>query len=274
MSKIYKKIIFFAVFFGVFWLIFALKVAPGSFTTQNIPLGHPQDLGFPLVCSDVGAEYAIVKVMSPEIKTPSCDGYRPLPDTSWFQIENSGTLFVDSSGYARAKMWTDIPLSDELYNQHFHIRVFITSNSNGMFQPAIISNFFIETEPKSNPAKPPAGKIGVAPSVLKFYMKNTRNLFTIFNNDSSSHNYAITVRKPVSESQSFPNLSPGFYSLKDTGSVLISPSKVKINPHSEIQISVRLISAASLNKPTEAILLVSADDSTKNFVRIKFEMDE
>ncbi|MCD6595887.1 hypothetical protein J7L68_09480 [bacterium] len=274
MYKIHRKIIHAALLFIPFILVFALKVAPGSFTTQYIPIGHPQDLGFSLTCSDVGAKYAIVKVMSPEIQTPLCDGYMALPDTSWFKIGDSETLFVDSSDYARSKIWTDIPLREELYNQHFDVKVFISANSNGMFQSAIISNYFIETEPKANPSKPPLGELGVAPSILECDIKNTTGVFTVFNNDTLSHNYEIAVRIPVRRSQKFPNISPGFDAISNTGLLSVSPSNFKLVSHSKIQISLRLISAASFEKSTEAILFITADNGIKNFVRVKFEVGE
>ncbi|RKZ30880.1 hypothetical protein DRQ33_07515 [bacterium] len=254
-------------------VIFAIQVAPGCFTIQKIPLGYPQDMGFSLVCSDVTGEYVIAQIVPPEIEVPGCESYRSLPDTSWFKIGEGETLYVDSTGYARSKMWVEIPQKPELYNQHFVVRIYVTSSANGIFQPAIMVNYFIETPALAEPPVPPAGKLGVAPSVLNIDPDNPVMNFTIYNNDSVAHKYDIAVRTPIKQSRRFANVSPAFSPIPDTSQISISPGQISIPPNDNRSVHIRWLSVSALSESSEAILLITADDGTQNFVRVKLEIE-
>ena len=251
----------------------ALKVSPGSFSVQNIPLGQEKDLNITLVCSAEGADYIFVSVLPPGASTPHCTGYEPLPNPSWF-IVDSETLATDSSGTARSKMKIFIPDSQKYYNQHFVVRLFISASGNNMFQPAIIPYYFIETPPLDDTNIIPAGKIAVVPSVLELKKQKNTASFTIFNNDSIAHNYNLSIRKPERSSRRFPNLSPNFSIIDDTTYIKISDDRVNIKGKSKEKIFVELRSSVKINTPKEAILLIESDDGTSNFLRIRIPLDD
>lgn len=254
--------------------IWALRVSPGSFSTQYVPLGHPQDTGITLVCYAPNAKFVLASVIEPDVKDmPHCVGYRPIPDVSWFILDGD-TLLCDSSGTARSKMAINIPDKPELYNQHFIVRVFVTAEGNGMFQPAIIPYYFIETPPLENPPVPPAGRHSLAPSVLNLSVKKPTGKFILYNNDSTSHSYILNVRAPERSSRRFPNLTHNFMPIKDTSAVIVSPETTKIAGNAQKTISVRWIRAAAINSPTEAIVLITADDGETNFVRLKMKPND
>jgi len=254
-------------------IIPALQVAPGSFTTQNVPPGETQDLGVSLVCSVEGVKYVLAEVIPPEVDTPRCSGYRALPDVDWFILEAGVTLYIDSTGNARSKMLTNLPDLPELYNQHFIVRVFVTAEGGGMFQTAIIPYYFIETPPLANPTVPPAGELAVAPSVIDFNIDNATGSFNVYNNDTISHNYRIEILSPETNSRQFPNISPGFSPIEKISRIAISPIKFKLEARKQREFNVRWLDAATNNSKTEAIVLISADNGKQNFVRLKMEPD-
>ncbi len=252
-------------------IIIALQVAPGSFTTQNVPLGEAQDRGVSLVCSADGVKYVLAEVIPPEVETPRCSGYRALPDVDWFVLEAGVTLYIDSTGNARSKMSTNIPDLPELYNQHFVVRVFVTAEGGGMFQTAIIPYYFIETPPLENPTMPPAGELAVAPSVIDFTINDVTGSFNVYNNDTIAHNYRIEILPPENNSRQFPNASPGFSPIEKVSKISISSTKFKLNPRRKRELNVRWLDAAANSSKTEAIVLITADDGKQNFVRLKME---
>jgi len=255
-------------------IIYALKVAPGSFTMQNVPLGQRQDMGVSFVCTAENTDYVFAHILLAFVDMPECDGYRPIPDVSWFIMESGETLYVDSSGIARSKMFTNIPDRPELYNQHFSVRVFVIADDNGIFQPAIVPYYFIETPPLANPPVPPDGELGIAPSVIEMNLNNSTGSFIIFNNDSISHSYEIIVRTPVLNSRKLPDLSPGFSTVLDTSRFNISPAKVKLKPNSRKKISLRWLNIAEEKSLSEALIFITADNGIKNFIRVKLTIDE
>ncbi len=256
-------------------LCWAIRVAPGSFSTQYVPLGHPQDLGISLVCTVDRGKFVRVSVIGPDAADmPHCVGYRPLPEVEWFVVEGGDSLPTDSSGTARAKMWVDIPDRPELYNQHFVVRLFVTSPAGGMFQAAVIPYYFIETPPLAEPPVPPAGILAVAPSVVDIDPAEGVGSFVVFNNDTISHSYTLVVRRPLRHSRRFPNLSPGFVALDDTLDVQFSPEALRIDGGGRKEVSVRWREAASARSPTEAIILLTSDDGTTNFVRVKLRVGD
>ncbi len=254
--------------------VLALRISPGSFTVQDIPMGRAQDLGVTLVCNAEDARFVLICIMSPDIPDmPHCVGYAPLPDTTWFHVDDD-TLETDSTGTARSRLIVDIPDRPELYNQHFVVRLFITAAGSGMFQPAIIPYYFIETPPDANPQKPPIGKVAVAPSAIDMTYANPTGTFRIFNNDTLTHFFRLTVRNPQGSSRRFPNLSPNFAQIGDTLSLMVNPESISVSSKQSKNISVRWMKSAALDVPSEAIILIMADDSTSNFVRVRMRKEK
>ena len=249
----------------------ALKVSPGSFTAQDVPLGKVKDLGINLVCSAEGAKFVSVSVMPPNTEMPQCTGYRPLPNIDWFIID-SETLSTDSTGTARSKMKIFIPDSAKFYNQHFIARLFVTASGSGMFQPAIIPYYFIETPPLKNPSVPPDGEIGIAPSTVDLNIKKHSGSFVLFNNDTSTHKYKLTIRTPRGGSRRFPNLSPGFSTIADSTAIVLKSKTVNLKSGKRKNISLDWENSDSIGTPREAILLIESDNGTNNFVRIRMEL--
>ena len=255
-------------------ITFALRVAPGSFSTQYVPLGHPQDLGITLVCNGEGAKFIAVAVIGPESEDlPHCVGYDPLPETEWFVVDDD-TFAVDSVGDARSKLAVNIPDKPEHYNQHFIVRLFVTGGGSGMFQPAIIPYYFVETPPKANPLVPPLGILAIAPSVVDLNADIPTGDFVIYNNDTTKHTYSLIVRKPEKTSRRFPNLSYSSEAIHDTTTLTIFPKTIRIPAKQTSKISVRWLEAGAVQTPTEAIILITADDGKTSFVRVKMRLKE
>ena len=250
----------------------AVEIAPGCFTSQFVPVGHPQNMGFTFVVRDLQSEFAIVKILPPEQIVFEVEGYSPLPDVNWFHIGEGETLQLDADGSARAKIWTDFPNDERLYNKHFLVQVLVTGKTMGFMEPTIVANYFIETEPRVNPSVPPMGKIGVAPSIVEVSEENPVGEFEVYNNTQSEQTYTMTVRTPQRESRTSVNLSPGFAPIMDTTKFVFFPKNLTIPAHSHRKVSVRWLSAGALSKSTEAIIMLKDEAGNSDFIRLRLKV--
>ncbi len=250
---------------------FGVEVAPGCFTSQFVPVGHPQDLGFSFVVSGVEDSFVTVGILTPEQSLFEVEGYIPLPNTQWFHIGEGKTLYVDKSGVARANMWTDFPDDPRLRNSHFLVQVLVFGGSKGFLEPVIVTNYFIETEPDSNPKAPPFGPVGVAPSIITAPQDNPVAEFTLFNNTDSVRTYSFIVRTPQRESRKAVNLSPGFSPVPDTTKFVFYPREIEILAHARQTVRVRWLEAGAIDPKTEAVIMITDDRGNANFVRFQLE---
>ncbi|MGB9562057.1 MAG: hypothetical protein ACPL6C_04505 [bacterium] len=270
-----KKLIVVCVPF-IFAIVWALRVSPASFTAQWVPLGRRKDLGVVFTCSADKKTYLfIARVMPQEEGVPLSVGYRSLPDIGWFIVESGETLRADtSSGIALTKLLVEIPDKPEYYNQHFVVRLFTTGISAGMFQPAMIPYYFLETPPLANPSVSPDGELGVAPSIVELTKSNKNGTFRIYNNDTIEHKYNLVIRKPEERSRRFPNVSSDFLCIDDTAKIVISAQNITLPPKKNALIEVAWKDKKWVNENYEAILLITADDEATNFVRIRIIVDK
>lgn len=255
-------------------MLWALRVSPASFTAQGIPLGKKHDLGVVLTCSaDKKTNVFIARVMTPTEGTPLSVGYRSIPNIEWFIVESGETLKADTNGIASSRLLVEIPDKPEYYNQHFIVRLFTTGVSGGMFQPAMIPYYFLETPPLANPSAPPDGELGVAPSIVELTKSNRSGVFRIYNNDSVEHKYEFVIRKPEDRSRRFPNVSSSFLRIEDTTKIEVLPRSITLSPQKDEQVKVLWTGKEWVSGSFEAILLITADDSTTSFVRVRILVD-
>lgn len=256
-------------------IVWALRVSPASFTAQGVPLGKRHDLGVVLTCSAEGkTNLFVARVMNQAEGVPLSVGYRSIPDTRWFIVESGETLRADTSGVASSRLLVEIPDKPEYYNQHFVVRLFTTGISAGMFQPAMIPYYFLETPPLANPSVPPDGELGVAPSIVELTKSNKDGVFRIYNNDTVEHRYEFVVRTPEERSRRFPNVSPNFLRIDDTTKIEISPPSITLPPQKNTQVKVKWSGKKWSKEDYEAILLITSDNGTTNFVRVRIVADK
>lgn len=256
-------------------IVSALRVSPASFSAQGVPLGKRYDLGVVLSCSaEKRTNLFVARVMSQAEGTPLSVGYRSIPDIRWFIVESGETLKADTSGVASSRLLVEIPDSPEYYNQHFVVRLFTTGISAGMFQPAMIPYYFLETPPLANPSVPPDGELGVAPSIVELTKSGNNGVFRIYNNDTVGHKYEIVVRTPEERSRRFPNVSPNFLRVDDTTKIEISSLNITLPPREDTQVRVRWAREKWVKENYEAILLITADNGITNFVRVRIIADK
>ncbi len=264
-----RFVLFFAISLLLTSICLGLKVSPGLFSTQNVPIGEVLDLGISLVVEVDGHGRAIIRKIGDEVEAPQCEGYRSLPNPSWFIVDAGETLQPGADNIIRSKLMTNFPANDELYNQHFVVRLFVTGESEGMFQPAIIPYYFIETPPMANPRVPPAGNLAVAPSVLEFDAKNTAYTIRIYNNTNTAQKISAEIRAPEQSSRRFPNPSPGFYPLNELSKISLSSRSIHLGAKASSEITVRWLDITLAKPQSEAILLLKSDSGNQTFVRIR-----
>ncbi|HDG68035.1 MAG TPA: hypothetical protein ENG11_02680 [candidate division Zixibacteria bacterium] len=253
-------------------LAYGIEVAPGCFTSQYVPVGHPQSLGFSFIVSDTADKFVIVQILPPQQALFGVEGYMPIPDVRWFRIGEGETLRADPDGVFRAQMWTDIPADERFYNKHFLVQALVTGEDLGVWTPVIVVNYFVETEPRKEVSVPPYGDMGVAPSVVEVPAENPVGEFSVFNNTDSAMVYKIVVRTPQRESRRAVNLSPGFAPVPDTSKFVLSPARIKIPPHQSRKVMVRWLSVGALHSDSEAIIMVSDQNGNTDFVRFRVKL--
>ncbi|MBF0451730.1 MAG: hypothetical protein HQK75_13580 [Candidatus Magnetomorum sp.] len=177
--------------------IHAATISPASFCLEKFDIGMNMNLGIDFVMSDVKNTGNI------DLKTrqPSMDnilkGYLPIPDASWFYFLNP-KIVPDKSGAAKARMFLKIPNENKYLNQHWAVHVTAKPPAMGVFAMEMVGVYMIETKASEKIIERPYGPIGIVPS--RIYVKNIvprkmkSTSFSIYNNDSVSHTYQVSVQ--------------------------------------------------------------------------------
>jgi len=177
--------------------IHAATISPASFCLEKFDIGMNVDLGIDFVMSDVLNTGSIdLKTRQPS-KDSMLKGYTPIPDASWFYFLNS-KIVPDKNGFAKARMFLKVPNKNKYLNQHWAVHVVAKPPATGVFGMEMVGIYMIETRSSEKITERPYGIIGVVPSRIhlekvKFQQKKTAK-FTIYNNDTTSHTYQISVQ--------------------------------------------------------------------------------
>ena len=256
----------------------ALRVAPGAFCAQGVEIGRDLNLGIDVaVDNETKREMDFsLKITKPEMpRGTSVSGYSQMPDVSWFYLEED-KITIPAGGQGRSRMHVKIPDEDKYYNQHWAVSCLVEyAEGKGLFQEAISTIYMIETKSKINPAEPPYGKLGVAPSIVNIKGRKALTSFKIFNNTPTSRLYKVETFIPETKKGLLViNSSRGF---EWAGSVSwIKPAVKRIwlarGESKEVYLRANLPEGVDLSAGgVEVLVFVESDKGEKNFVRVWVE---
>lgn len=204
-------------------------------------------------------------------------GYSEIPDDNWLYFERD-EIEIKADSTARIKIFLSIPDEEKYYNQHWAIipRIADKSKKGGSIDPVLFPKFFIETESKKNIKEKPSGLTGIKPSKIEFHhlpfdIALEIGKFSIYNNDSKTHEYKIA---PAANYNGFkkPWLSSSYNWLPDPQWIIISKNAVKIAAGRSQEISLKAIVPkrfAYKDWNWEEILLITPDNGPPEFVRVQ-----
>ncbi len=288
----------------------SIEVYPSLVNLQNVKPGEPFDLNRDAKISihvpNQGRDmyYAI---MLAENENKNYKGFQPWPDISWFEFSED-TFFIKHGDTAKINAVISIPDEEKFYNQAYMLPIRIKEvNKAGQVsvrvgvQLSITVKYFIETQTNRSIDTPPAGDIGVMPSVL--YAKNSQGIsaeeeIKIFNNDDVKHTYKlwtyapemmdtinIALDIPVSagghwiknESWTCPKMMKSFFFFNKGRQITIGPRESKCYPlvidipaSASFPEKVQMPGGRSYT-PTfwEAIIMIESDTGEQRFCRVK-----
>lgn len=261
-----------------------LTVEPGVIAIQNVVPGERVDLyekvGIALTItngSDRIRIFDIVPGLPSEMRLNVRDGYRDMPDPSWFKLEKESVRLAPFSS-AEVKMYIDIPKDEKYYNQHFAVGLNIHTRPEAGEKIALGVKpvYYIETKSKEIKKGVSDGALAVSPSLISIDASSLGKIkkaaaFTLLNNDSKKHRYTIACFVPPVERAHKITLSSGYAWIPDTAWIRPARTEVKINPGKKVLVDVDLdipVDEAYRGKNHEGILLIHSDDGMTNFVRI------
>ncbi|RKZ30881.1 hypothetical protein DRQ33_07520 [bacterium] len=190
MNREFTKIGMFAciLIFTAIQAVFGIRVSPGVMTVRGIPVGVDTSLGIPLTLyndEDMDLVYT-VRVMKPsQIKKRWRDGYEEIPDTNWLYLADGKKFVVPAKGNVSSMLRIHIPDSESYYNQMWAVYFLVTAKSGGMFNTAVAPLFMLETKTLDEPAVPPAGIPGIAPSAVSLTVDNSKANIDFYNTTES-----------------------------------------------------------------------------------------
>ena len=267
-----KKAIFLIILLLIAAPLSGIRISPGVFTARNVPVGEKTSFGVNLLCyndSDSEKRFVVEKSFPSKVKKNWLKGYSDIPDTSFFILDAPETLIAPPGEPARAAMYIDIPDDERFYNQHWAISLVVKEISEGMFQTAIATLYFIETESKGNISSVPFGELAVLPAVVA--MEEKKGEIVLFNNGTTRQKIALTLKEPTLETDGVHiEISDGFKPLP-VDCIKVSPKKLTLAPGKKRTIKLKLKEELpDTISSYECFLMIDGEDA-RNFVRVRVE---
>ncbi|MCD6098826.1 hypothetical protein J7K18_08070 [bacterium] len=265
-----KKAIFSIVLLFLAVPLFCIRISPGVFTARNVPVGEKTNFGVNLLCyndSDSEKRFVVEKAFPSKVKKNWLKGYIDIPDTSFFVLDAPETLVAPPGEPARAAMYIDIPDDERFYNQHWAVSLIVKEITGSMFQTAIATLYFIETESKENMSSVPFGELAVLPSIVT--IDGGRGEFVLFNNDTTRQRISFTLKEPALQSDRVHiEISSGFKPLP-VDCIKVSPKELTIAPGKKRTIKLKLKGELpDTTSSYECFLMIEGEDA-RNFVRVR-----
>jgi len=268
-----------------------LAVEPGGLLIQYVKPGKMYDLareaGISLKVSNRDAEPRTYRLSSHQPSAVGAgkwlEGYEEIPDPSWFWFEED-ELTVPGDRGGRMKMYFKIPEGERYDNQHWVVAVGVRGRAapGEMLALAVYPRYQIETASNAEVGVPPAGALGIAPSMLEFedtpLGERVGVEVTVYNNESASHRYSASVRTiPVDPGREQIVPSPGYAWLPDVDWVSVRKRRFKIKANGSRTVNVKVNvpdRPAHYGGRWEALLWMAPDEGRPRFARIRIETAE
>jgi len=179
------------------WISNAATISPASFCLDEFDIGMNMDLGIDFAMSNVTNSGPIDIKSEKPLADKVIQGYIPIPDPSWFYFLNS-QIVPGKDGVAKARMFFKVPHEQKYLNQHWVVHVGAKPPPTGVFAMKMFGVYMIETRASRNIKSRPYGKLGVVPSRVYakniIPMKKISKTLKLYNNDTQSHTYLISIR--------------------------------------------------------------------------------
>lgn len=252
-----------------------IRVGPGSFTINGMPVGVDKNLGIELTIKHFGKveEEYVIEVQKPsEAAEKWLKGYSEIPDTSWFYLEKN-EISVGPEETGRIKMFLKIPDDEKYYNQHWMVYLKIYNKRKEMFKAVISPNYMIETISKEDIKVAPYGALAVSPSIVDIEKPKQSVKFKIYNNTKYDAVYKMYpyIPAPLSVKQGI-SIFPGFAWIEDLSLLNIAPKTIEIKAGRCKKVKLDFNLKNKLFKK-EVILMIESDKGEVNFIRLHFNTD-
>jgi len=264
-----------------------LTVEPGGLLIQHVKPGETYDLAeksnITLKISNGASRpttYQLTTQRPSQVGNRKwLEGYLEMPDPRWFWFEQD-EITVEPESDAYVKMYLKVPYGmGDHFNQHWVVSIGVQgkAKTGEMLALAIYPRYQIETESKADIEVPPAGALGLKPSVLEFdeMPLGERKEFqlTLYNNEAENRRYRISVKTiqvdPTRE-QIFP--TPGYTWLQELKWVSPKKKRVKIDGNQSRTVSVKVKIPEKpeyYGKSWETLLWIEPDEGPPRFARIQ-----
>ena len=264
-------------------VVFAMgmRVQPGGALVQGVPVGERRELPAPLVIfNDDDAPHVVtVSAYKPSaVGGRPKRGYNEIPDAAWMTFQPDA-IEAPARGKGSIKMFLSVPADKKLLNQHWSVNLAVRSKTGKGKQIglAIYPRFEIETACGVTDI-PPAGDLGITPSVLSFEKVRPGSkvppvICRIWNNTKKTHDFKLTVHgRPAKNKKPIIALSGGKTWIPDSSWVALEKTEVAVGPNESAEIGIRVMVPGMIENyggAWEAILLFTRDDGVEAFARIR-----
>lgn len=255
--------------------LLALRVSPGSFTAMGLPVGKTKDMGVPFTVVNTGQESIKVVLDYVRISTVKQDwleGYQELPDPTWLHVEAPDTIYLGPKGQASFKLIWNCPDAKDLYNQRW-VAAIIAKSVGGMFQTALVPQYFLETEINDTLETALRGDWGPVPSGLRFptlVTNSQKATVRLYNRTSAPITCDLNLGEPDTVGRTLKIESTGGYSWVIPAKGLTFPAKVTVEANGMATIPISFQPAMAALPPNSETLLKITSGKTMRFVRLRF----
>ncbi|RKZ30726.1 hypothetical protein DRQ36_04475 [bacterium] len=246
----------------------AIKVSPGVFTVNNVPVGENTLLGIELKVhnnSDEVQQYEVSVIAPPETGN-ILEGYIPIPNTEFFYIEGENEFEVPPRTVESRKMYCSIPDTTIYYNQKWEVSVTVSAGK-GMLRTAVGTRYFIETVPKETETAP-YGDIGLSPSAITFGPEKLEGKVKIYNSTEKKLDLELTPYIPEVKESGGITIRPavlGSFSEALFGVIEIEPEKISVAPGGTAEIG---ITCKEMPEENSEVLIKIESEETFDFIRV------
>lgn len=255
----------------------SIRMSPGAFTAQGVPIGTKHDLRVPLVIQlDENSEKSIEFISEPlspsEVRESWLDGYEEIPDPDYLIIDGEHPIVAHPDSPVVRRMFIEFPNDSSLLNRHFLVQLRVgPKKTEGVFQTVLIGSYLIETKSSVNRFTHTGGEhLTIAPSVLNLDSSG-KGIIRVYNNDKIGRRFEIIPKYVKNERALTVNISGGFQE-GDIDLVKTNPSNAKISPGGFIDVEIEY-KPNTIEKDTEIILWFEDPDLAccSRFCRIRLK---
>ncbi|MBI3119163.1 MAG: hypothetical protein HYZ00_10780 [Candidatus Hydrogenedentes bacterium] len=150
----------------------SLKVAPAHLIIHDVAPGQPYDLfketglKFAVYNDDDSARTWALATHRPSERGRWELGYTEIPDASWCRFDTA-TVEVTPHGIANANLLIEVPPDEAYCNQQWVVTASVGSPEGAGVSIGVDIRIQVETAPNPHPVTPPAGDLGIYPSVVR-----------------------------------------------------------------------------------------------------------